>query len=92
MYKEKKSYLNERNRRKQLQRRRKKRKIWNTAVTLTLSALLFGTVAGSSGYAVEQYLVKKETKQQQYNIQAVTQIQLYYHYLQQQIPVLISSV
>lgn len=59
MYKEEKSYLNERNRRRQLQRHRKKRKIWNTAVTLTLSALLFGTVAGSSGYAVEQYLVKK---------------------------------
>ena len=59
MYKEEKSYLNERNRRRQLQRRRKKRKIWNTAVTLTLSALLFGTVAGSSGYAVEQYIVKK---------------------------------
>lgn len=59
MYKEEKSYLNERNRRRQLQRRRKKRKIWNTAVTLTLSALLFGTVAGSSGYVVEQYFVEK---------------------------------
>lgn len=33
MYKEEKSYLNERNRWRQLQRRRKKRKIWNTAVT-----------------------------------------------------------
>ena len=40
MYKEEKSYLNERNRRRQLQRRRKKRKIWNMAATLTLSALL----------------------------------------------------
>ncbi len=60
MYKEEKSYMNERNRRRQLQRRRKKRKIWNTAVTLTLSALLFGTVAGSTGYTVEQYLAGKK--------------------------------
>ena len=60
MYKEEKSYLNERNRRRQLQRRRKKRKIWNMAATLTLSALLFGTVAGSTGYAVEQYLAGKK--------------------------------
>ena len=59
MYKEEKSHLNERNRRRQLQRRRKKRKIWNMAATLTLSALLFGTVAGSTGYAVVVYLAAK---------------------------------
>lgn len=46
MYKEEKSYLNERNRWRQLQRRRKKRKIWNTAVTFvddeTYEAVLCG--------------------------------------------------
>lgn len=46
MYKEEKSYLNERNRWRQLQRRQKKRKIWNTAVTFvddeTYEAVLCG--------------------------------------------------
>lgn len=60
MYKEDKSYLMERRKRRiQLQKRRKKRRILNIAVTLSLSALLFGTVSGSTGYAVEQYLVEQ---------------------------------
>lgn len=57
MYKEDKLYLNERKKRRiQLQKRRKKRRSLNIAFSLTLSALLFGTVSGSTGYAVEQYL------------------------------------
>lgn len=63
MYKEEKIYLSEkRNRRRQLQKRRKKRRRCNIAASIILGALLFGTVAGSTSYSVEQYLAGERDK------------------------------
>lgn len=58
MYKEEKLHINEkRTRRIQRKKRFVKRRIWNIAVTIVFSALLFGVVEGGTSYAVEQYLI-----------------------------------
>lgn len=58
MYKEEKLHINEkRTRRIQRKKRSVKRRIWNIAVTIAFSALLFGVVEGGTSYAVEQYLI-----------------------------------